>query len=443
MPIKKIHVRPAKTTNGPPVKKTHVCPAKTTNGPPVKKTPVCLAKTIKCPTFKKINLNKIQDEKNSPYTINKCRSIRSAEESHLPCSLNAKNGEKYCAIHLGDKNITEYKPLYTDYMYESNELDNFDNKYERQIFKKKRLLDNMITTIPIKDTSITSNETVDKNETMYEQRTSTIEHQYQDTEDNLATKLLILINDEYGEKISKLVGPVFDDVTLSEDDMDPVTFDPIWTIENGIKIAASINKYYLFSYIDSKCKIRCLTIFTIHNMINDGNITHPKTGEEIPEKDLDRAKELINFYHKKIRLFSCETVSSPEFKLKNDCTLLFKKFHIHNIFIEEKWLLDIESIKDLYQIISQTDKLISNNIRAINPKLKMLHLFKKKQIENKKSNDDTILNIKRYIIDQWTDLINAADSNDNQIPIWILATGLSYVVPEVIKKYPDIENILT
>ena len=368
-----------------------------------------------------------------------CCSIKSTSESYLPCLLNAISGQKYCAIHLAQKKIIDYTPLY---QIEDNVpcVSNFDTV--NPIIKKIDIVKEYAPIPFIKKTPVIINKDCDTKKTtkstMHEQKTSTIERHYKETEEDLETKLLILISDEYGNKISELVGPVFQDITLSEDDMDPMTFDSIWTIENGIKVPASINKYYLFSWIDSKCKVRCLTIFTVYNMILEQNLVHPITREPISDNDIIRAIELINFYQKKIRLFDEEEdTSSPEFKLKNKLTLLFKKFHKYNVYLEEKWILDIDNKKDLYQIISETNKLISSNIRSINPKLSKSDLF-----NNKKTSCDSF-ELKTYIIDEWIKLIHCADNPENQLPMWILASGLSCVVPEIKKKYPDIDYMMS
>lgn len=258
--------------------------------------------------------------------------------------------------------------------------------------------------------------------------------------------MLILANDdEYTDKISKLVGPAFNDITSVEDEQDPITYDKFWEINNGKKIPTNINKYYLFSYIDSKDKIRCLTIFTIHDMINDDNYVHPHTMEQIPTTDIKRAKELIKFYQTKIGLFKeDETNHSPEYKLTNKLSKLFKRFHMHSIYFEEKWLMNIQDIYKLEKIIKETEKIANANFKQINPNLTNFKIFTGRKKKALKKNDTEgieieLLELKEYIVGEWEKLIDAANNSNNQIPIWILASGLSVVVPEIKQKYPDLE----
>ena len=65
-----------------------------------------------------------------------------------------------------------------------------------------------------------------------------------------------------------------------------------------------------------------------------------------------------------------------------------------------------------------------------------------KAVNNENDEDDSIISLQEYIVTEWEKLIQAADTPQNQIPIWILASGLSFVVPEVKQKFPDLEVML-
>ncbi|XWV26519.1 hypothetical protein QJ857_gp0548 [Tupanvirus soda lake] len=394
---------------------------------------------------------KVKTESTEASVRNTCASIRSHDEPQFRCLMKTKNGEKYCPMHLAQKNIV-------DFNFVDDDILEFDQRILEPIkiitndVIRKISLDNMnkIKKVDSKNDTIKNTNT-----TMHEQKVSTIENSMKENEDELEIKLLILANDEeYSEVISKLIGPVFDDITVSEDEQDPVTFDEIWTIKDGVKIPASVNKYYLFSYKDSKDKIRCLTIFTMYSMINENNLVHPVTMEEIPNKDVKRAKKLIDLYQTKLGLFKEDDSNlSPEFKLRNRLTKLFKQFHIHSIYLEENWFLNLDDKSKLYKIIKETEKLVSNNIKTINPTLHGFKVFQKREpskkygkpsktLQPKIDDDDSIFKLQEYIVGEWEKLIQAADTPQNQVPIWILALGLSFVVPEVKQKYPDLEIIL-
>jgi hypothetical protein len=267
-------------------------------------------------------------------------------------------------------------------------------------------------------------------------------------------------DDECLEKIIKLIGPVFNDITLSEDQEDPWTMDIIWTQNNGVRTATDINKYYLFSYLDSDKKIRCLTVFTLQNMIMKDDFTHPLTMETIPKKDIIRAKELIDMYTTKLNLFKgqADSTLSPEYNLKNKISKLFKKFHRNSIYFEEDWLINIDDVEKLHKIIKETDRLVKNNIQSINPSIKNLDLFSdlpKKNINNPSGNSNQVkgklsdsdkatdlIILKECICDNWEIIIKASDSDLNQLPIWIIAHSLSPVVPAVKIKFEDLDLML-
>lgn len=381
-------------------------------------------------------------EKVSSSNSKRCASIRSSEEPQFQCLMNTKNGEKYCPLHL----VQEIK---MDYVHAEEIETRINTDMENKIITNQIFREVAITE-DIKHKPLLPKSIPKKSITYHEQKVSTVTTTHQENEDDLEIKLLILVNDdEYCDTIPDLIGPVFSDITLSEDDQDPVTFDEIWILKDGIKIPANVNKYYLFSYKDSKDKIRCLTIFTIYDMINENNLIHPITMEEIPSDDIERAKKLIDIYQTKLRLFSEDIEVTPELKLKSRLTKLFNQFHIHSIYLEEKWLFSIANMDHLYKIIRETERLISNNIKSINPNLHGFKIFQKKNPKKSshskkkfKYNEENVFELHEYIVSEWEKLIQAADNPQNQIPIWILASGLSFVVPEVKQKYPDLEIML-
>lgn len=392
---------------------------------------------------KKSKMEKQPEQKKIPPVESKrCASIRNYDEPQFQCLMNTKNGEKYCPIHI----VQEIK---MDYVH----VDEIENRLCPST-ENKVIVNQILREISLKEETnkkILPIKSIDKKPiTYHEQKASTVTTTHQENEDELEIKLLILVNDdEYCDVIPDLIGPVFFDITLSEDEQDPVTFDEIWTLKDGVKTPANVNKYYLFSYKDSNDKIRCLTIFTLYNMINENNLVHPITMEEIPPIDVERAKKLIEIYQTKLRLFNEDIEVTPELGLKSRLTKLFNQFHIHSIYLEEKWLLSISNTEHLYKIIKETERLVSNNLKSINPNLHGFKVFQKKNPNKsyhgkKKSKpvmEDTF-ELQEYIVGEWEKLIQAADNSQNQIPIWILASGLSFVVPEVKQKYPDLEIML-
>lgn len=359
----------------------------------------------------------------------RCASIKSKEERGLQCLFKPAANSKYCSMHLLQKDIIDYQPLIHEIKKDMDQpVEVVRNPIFRRIdlLKSKKCITHPIQTS--KDGSV-----------IKEQKVDTITNSHQENEDDLEVKLLILANDnEYVDKIPKLIGPVFDDVTLSEDQYDPITMDPIWMIVDRRKVASSVNKYFLFSYRDSQNKVRCFTIFTMQEMIKSGELSHPVIMEPIPEESIQRAKELIDLYSTKLGLFQNvdEKFLTPQYKLRNRLINLFKRFHVHSIYLEEKWLLDINTWDKLDSIVTKTDNLVRHNLNLP----ANCHIFRSKMPRPSSSyNDDNLIDYKMFIVTEWEKLINTCQSPQDQVPIWILVSGLSFVVPEIKQKFPNLQ----
>lgn len=355
-----------------------------------------------------------------------CTAPRKPNEPHLRCLMKTKNNEKYCRMHMIQQNIIDYIPISEQEDQEKTVIE------ENNTIIKKMCLNNQkgsTTVVAINRPIIFS-----------EQKINTIENLHQENEDELEIKLLILINDDQiCNEIRNLIGPVFDDVTISEDDQDSVTLDIIWTSGlNGKRIPAKINKFYLFSYLDTKGKVRCLTIFTIYDMIQNNNLIHPIIMEPIPENDINRAKKLINIYSQKIDLFNkrnSENLSS-EFELKNRITRLFKKFEINSIYFETSWVTSLTSIRSLKKISSETDKMFKDSIMYINKEMsRSLTHPKYLKILNLKPASNSVIDYQNWLAEKWEKIMEISEDPKNQTPIWIIAKVLSMFVPEVVQKY--------
>lgn len=350
--------------------------------------------------------------------------------------MKTKYGNKYCPIHMLEKNIIDYNQEHEKMECGILKKNSKSEKENKKIFNPiivKKSIKHSLDSMDYDTKNIKNN-----NPVSLEYNVDIIEHISQKNNDELQIKLLILINDdEYHDKVARLIGVVFDDVTKSDDNQDPVTFDVIWTEKDNQKIPASINKYFLFSYIDSQNKVRCFTIFTIYNMLKNNNMVHPITKEPIPSTDVDRAKQLVDIYRSKLGLFKeIDEHLSPESKLRNRLSRLFKMFHEYDIYLEEDWLLNLENKNELLKIIHETRVLILNNIDHINPVLQNLVNLQEEKIVEK-----SIFHLKEYIVEEWEKMISVANNTDNNLHIWIIISSLSCIVPEIKKKYPNIEIV--
>lgn len=356
---------------------------------------------------------------------NQCLSIKSNDEPHLQCLLYAEKDNKYCSIHLLQKKIIDYIPI--SKIINKTESEEYDNRTSIHDFKDHNIKINRLTyQLDFEEKKIQN--TINQNK-------AKLLNTYKENEKDLEIDMFILLNDEkYSKKLPELIGPVFDDITLSEDEFDLMTMDQIWTNVNGIKVPTFPNKYFLFSYEDSHNKIRCFTIFTLYELVKNNNFRHPTTNEGLSAKTIKRAKKLIKIYSEELSIFDDYKKVSDDVSLKNKVTNLFRKISAYNIFLEESWFLSINDINLLKKIIFDTHDILSKNLKNINPNIRTTTLFKK--IIRKK---ESSLKIKDYIVDEWDKLLNLVDLSLNKIPLWILVSGLYNVIPIVKEKYPNLD----
>lgn len=371
--------------------------------------------------------------------LNLCQAAKFPTNPYDRCVLTKNPGHKYCLLHMTYDNIIDFiaAPDYINqYINQDVSRENTSKTYnpiihthiikpnseesvEKKTLMKKKAVGKNTAKRPMKK----GNTTIDT------KKESSI------VEDDTSIKLLILTNnDSYVELVKGLVGPVWDDLTLSEDSADPVTLDTFWTMENGIKVRSKINKYHLFSYIDSKNKIRCVTIFTLYDLVVNDKLAHPVTKEKFSVETASRARELIDFYKEKVGILEKNRVVSIECKIKNKLTRLFSRFHQHNVFFEVSWLTNIKKEADLIKIIKGTNQMIKNNLTIINPEISISDFKLFNRVHKGKN---TIAVIQEYIVDNWIELVDLAPS-ENQVPMWIIAHGLSLIFPAIKDKYPEI-----
>jgi hypothetical protein len=387
-------------------------------------------------------------------TSYQCLSVRNQDESQYQCAFYAISGEKYCPVHLAQDYIQDYHP--------EVELDT-ENKVPPLC---KRMVSTIVPDIDITDyfkkTDIPKEpipekpiaKVAKKQDVLIDQKKSQIESSIRDTNEDLEVKLLILLNTpEINSNLENLIGPVYNNIVISEDQHDPITYDKLWDLApNGTRIPTStINKYYLFSYRDNSGAVRCFTIFTIYQMLRklpqDGILRHPTTMEPISPLDIKRARALIDIYQSNLNLFE-EQAMTREYALQSRVSNMFKTFYSHSIFVEDKWLLGINDKIKLLKIMSETKNLIQNNYESIinKPNLKCKSVKTPRvvffeEIEKKGFSQRSILEMIEYIVSEWEKMLQLANNPQNQIPIWIIIASLAKVEPEIYVKYADL-NIM-
>lgn len=366
-----------------------------------------------------------------------CQSIKSFNEAQFRCLFRTREDEKYCPLHLSHRQRIDYHDP-NDAIMADRDIVSSHTTVRPKIFNSLRIesieCDQILPKRMDHTKEIEKEIKKSKSKVLDEETVSTVENVYKETELDNEVKLLMLLNEKGNMKlIEELIGPVFKDVTLSEDECDPIMMTPFWESINGKRVPVVENKYHLFSYMDKK-KLRCLNIFSIFNM---KDYVHPITHNKFPKEAIDRAKKLIKLYDEKIQLFTNHIEVSPEYTLKNRVVKLFKSFQNKTIFFEDKWLLDIDSTSDLRKIIDKCRDLTSSNVKDINP-----NLHKDFKFFSDKLTSQTSQSMKEYIITNWEKMVANTQPESNQMSIWIIGIALSTVAKEVKETYPDIQYMI-
>jgi hypothetical protein len=379
----------------------------------------------------------------NPKTI--CKSAISFKDSSR-CNFTAKIGSEYCGLHL----YRNYVPIEIDTnttlsMTLATESEHFykvvlrpdspkEEDPEEKIKPKKSRVErnrNRRSNRPERDSS---------SKTVFEEnKISNVQSTLDKIQDIINMKYLILSNDEELLALLKeYVGPIYDDVTLSTNETDPLTFDPIWEIDdNGSKIPC-IPNWQLFSYECLNHKVlKCVTIDTLYDVFFLHKSNSSDLGIFMSPNDETRALNLIEWYDYMLNFFSTRDAEiSPELALHNRLVALFAKFKDNTTCFEESWLENITSVSNLKTVITNTHDILRQNYNLITESPEGAKLF-----NTKFSLSSTILDYKTYIVDEWEKMVKLA-SVDNQYPRWIIALGLSRVVPEILVKYPNIKYML-
>jgi len=233
-------------------------------------------------------------------------------------------------------------------------------------------------------------------------------------------------DEKLNNKIEKLVGPVFNDLTKSDDEIDIINHSSFWIEENGFKIPNCRN-YLVISYHDNQNKIRCFTLESLDGMIKNNIKYHPITKEKIPEHVFENYKKLINILvdNKIINL-----KKEKEISLKNKAFNVFHKFTLLSIYLEESWFLNLNLIQ-LMRLKEEINLIFNKSfdwktLCEINP-----NGILKKNIINM-----SLISLQHYILDE-IDIILSHNNNNKFLIYCTLLGAMSLVINEIKYRYPD------
>jgi hypothetical protein len=351
-------------------------------------------------------------------TKTRCCSVRYDNDLSRQCLFYAKEGDKYCSLHLLQKNKI-------DYHNQNNEIIQTHSvtKHINLLEKKDIIKDNKV-----KKSNKPAPFIIRENKT--------------ECEKELLIANIILMNEfhhnkEFADKIGKLIGPMFDGMACCEDAFDPITYDSLFIHKNN---PSAEPNFMIFSYENTDGKIRCMNFSTAYDVLHSRKDIRLTCDLQPKDKETyARLNDLVALY--KIIVPNIFTILDhqlhPIFLLYTKLSTLFKKFHMFGIYLEERRFLRIKTKSKLLNLIVYSRSLINN---SNDPKLINLKLFQNVPIENG-GRDNSINNwmkLKEYIIDQWI-LIASADNYTNQMHIWKIVAGLCHIDKKIKNQFPNLD----
>lgn len=228
------------------------------------------------------------------------------------------------------------------------------------------------------------------------------------------------------DEIEKLVGVVYKDVTVSDDDIDIITFDTIWTEENGQRIHGEIPNYFMISYKDRRNKIKTLSLTSMYSLMVDNISKHPVTHDKFETELFERCRSLIKILikHGIVKIVNL---------LKSDEDLAFKvfqKFAKHSFFIDHRIFMN-QNYNTLLAIRAECGKILKANIN-----LETYMMLQPIYVEHPISD---ITELRTQILNDINKVISFnEDSGLNYVLYYVTLGGLAYCINEIKEQYPDV-----
>jgi hypothetical protein len=201
-----------------------------------------------------------------------------------------------------------------------------------------------------------------------------IEDSIKEENKKIAIKILNKLKKNIRERyLSKISGPCYKNILLSNNNIDIISREKLWCIKNKKKISnCEFDKLLIFSFKNkNKNKIWCFNIISLKESIENNYKINPFTNKPFSKKILNKINKKINFLKKINYKFEKEelNIKDKHILLKNE---VFKKFDIMGLFLDIKWFdnLNIFQLNNLYyelKSIWNAQKMYYNDYKKIIP----------------------------------------------------------------------------
>lgn len=237
------------------------------------------------------------------------------------------------------------------------------------------------------------------------------------------------INPKTGKKITKTgkIYKSYESLNLKDlyvenciNDVDPISLNYLWKLENGKKIIIHDNLENIVFYKDTKGNIRFLEKESLIHLKGYNIKKDPITQEELPSHLFDDiiGEKLINDAEKTIDNLALD---------------VFQLFSNISIFIDYNLFLNLKKA-ELLKLNYETSDFFKNNFTKQQQNEISKNVFLK---DNDDLNILTDNEIKKYLLEQYKILLECNIENYKFMINYILVGGLSLVIKTVKNDYPQ------
>jgi hypothetical protein len=237
-------------------------------------------------------------------------------------------------------------------------------------------------------------------------------------------------NKNLDEIMTLVSGPAYYNKLLAHNDVDPISQEDIWTInDNGEKVVSEeIPDLHIFSYLDQQGFIQCFNIHSLCGLFNENIYKHPVTANDFSEQTIQYAKI-------KMELLNIKNVKNTNLDIKQLTFNVFYKFHKFNIYPKDNWFLDLDQ-KQLAKMYYETKDFYIHNVKQIINDPNTFFEQKHTTITNMENNNANKIKIQKILLDNIDKLMSINhDMSLQTLCAYIIIGGLATVCVEAKEIY--------
>ena len=218
--------------------------------------------------------------------------------------------------------------------------------------------------------------------------------------------------------------PLKSNILLSVDNIDPISLNIFWELENEKKkVVYPKNEYKnLILYYDSMNLIRCFEKESLQYMKSYKITKHPITNEELPSYLFDN-----------IDTIDIEALHEDD-NIEDIAFSVFQYFSKISIFIESKWFLKLEKAKLLKLNYEMKEFWLQNFSDMQRNDITKENVF---ILSNEELDKMELVSIQKYLLNQMKMILKCEKEEYRYMINYIILGALGLFITEIKELYPD------